>query len=113
MGRRERYEPGTFCWVDLVTTDPASAKAFYGELFGWEAEDVPAGEAGTYTMLRSAETRSVASTRWRRRGASGASCLTGSPTLALRTPTQPPPGHASWAARCLARHSILMATAGW
>ncbi|MCA1687068.1 MAG: VOC family protein [Actinobacteria bacterium] len=52
MGKRKRYEPGTFCWVDLVTTDPAGAKAFYGELFGWEAEDVPAGEAGTYTMLR-------------------------------------------------------------
>jgi uncharacterized protein len=52
MGKRQRYEPGTFCWVDLATTDPAGAKAFYGELFGWEAEDVPAGEAGTYTMLR-------------------------------------------------------------
>ncbi len=33
MGKRERYEPGTFCWVDLATTDPAGAKAFYGELF--------------------------------------------------------------------------------
>ncbi len=52
MGRRERYKPGTFCWVDLATTDPAGAKAFYGELFDWEAEDMPAGEAGTYTMLR-------------------------------------------------------------
>jgi predicted enzyme related to lactoylglutathione lyase len=52
MGKRERYEPGTFCWVDLATTDPAGAKAFYCELFGWEAEDMPAGEAGTYTMLR-------------------------------------------------------------
>ena len=52
MGKRENYAPGTFCWVDLATTDPASAKAFYGELFGWEVEDVPAGEAGTYTMLR-------------------------------------------------------------
>ena len=52
MGRRERYEPGTFCWVDLATTDPAGAKTFYSELFGWEAEDMPAGKAGTYTMLR-------------------------------------------------------------
>jgi uncharacterized protein len=52
MGKRERYELGTFCWVDLATTDPAGAKAFYGGLFGWEAEDMPAGEAGTYTMLR-------------------------------------------------------------
>jgi hypothetical protein len=52
MGKRESYEPGTFCWVDLTTTDPAGAKAFYTSLFGWEAEDVPAGEAGTYTLLR-------------------------------------------------------------
>lgn len=52
MGKREHYEPGTFCWVDLQTTDPAGAKAFYTGLFGWEAEDLPAGEAGTYTMLR-------------------------------------------------------------
>ena len=53
MGKRQCYEPGTFCWIDLATTDPAGAKAFYGELFGWEAEDMPAGEAGTYTMLYS------------------------------------------------------------
>jgi uncharacterized protein len=52
MGKRQHYEPGTFCWIDLATTDPEGAKAFYGELFGWEAEDMPAGEAGTYTMLR-------------------------------------------------------------
>ena len=52
MGKRERYEPGTFCWVDLATTDPAGAKAFYAGLFGWEAEDVPAREKGTYTLLR-------------------------------------------------------------
>src|SRR5829696_7852809 len=52
MGKRESYEPGTFCWVDLATTDPAGAKAFYTELFGWEAEDVPAGEGGIYTVFR-------------------------------------------------------------
>ncbi len=52
MGKRESYEPGTFCWVDLATTDPAGAKAFYTGLFGWEAEGVPAGEVGTYAVLR-------------------------------------------------------------
>jgi len=52
MGKRTRYEPGTFCWVDLATTDPAAAKAFYGALFGWTAVDVPMGEGSTYTMLR-------------------------------------------------------------
>jgi len=52
MGKRTRYEPGTFCWVDLATTDPAGAKAFYGALFGWTAEEMPIGDGGTYPMLR-------------------------------------------------------------
>jgi uncharacterized protein len=55
MGKRTSYEPGTFSWVELSTTDPDGAKAFYGELFGWQAEDTPipadAG-GGVYTMLK-------------------------------------------------------------
>ena len=52
MGERESYAPGTFCWVDLGTTDAAGAKAFYGRVFGWEGEDMPVGDGATYTMLR-------------------------------------------------------------
>jgi uncharacterized protein len=52
MGERTRYDPGTLCWVGLATSDVASAKAFYGSLFGWQAEDLEASAAGTYTMLR-------------------------------------------------------------
>jgi predicted enzyme related to lactoylglutathione lyase len=52
MGGRSRYEPGTFCWVGLATSDPAGAKAFYTNLFSWQAEDLPAGAAGTFTVLR-------------------------------------------------------------
>lgn len=52
MGERTHYEPGTFCWTDLATTDPEGAKAFYGDLFGWEAEDLAAGEGATYTIVR-------------------------------------------------------------
>jgi uncharacterized protein len=52
MGERTRYEHGTFCWAGLATSDTLGAKAFYVELFGWEAEDLPAGELGTYTALR-------------------------------------------------------------
>jgi uncharacterized protein len=50
MGKRERYEPGTFSWVDLSASDADGAKVFYGELFGWEFEDneVPGGDV--YTM---------------------------------------------------------------
>jgi predicted enzyme related to lactoylglutathione lyase len=52
MGERTRYDPGTFCWVGLATSDVAAAKAFYGSLFGWEAEDLQAGAAGAYATLR-------------------------------------------------------------
>jgi uncharacterized protein len=52
MGERSHYEPGMFCWVGLATSDPAAGERFYASLFGWEAEEVPAGAGGTYTMLR-------------------------------------------------------------
>jgi predicted enzyme related to lactoylglutathione lyase len=52
MGERDSYAPGTFCWADLGTTDADAAKAFYAGVFGWEAVDQPAGEAGTYTSFK-------------------------------------------------------------
>ena len=50
MGVRKGYEPGTFCWADLSTADAEGAKAFYGDLLGWEfrEDELPGG--GTYTM---------------------------------------------------------------
>lgn len=50
MGERTQYTPGTFNWVDLNTTDQDAAKSFYGELFGWEFTDMPAGEGVVYSM---------------------------------------------------------------
>lgn len=52
MGERTQYTPGTFCWADLATTDQEAAKAFYGELFGWQAEDMPVGDGSFYSMMR-------------------------------------------------------------
>jgi predicted enzyme related to lactoylglutathione lyase len=52
MGEVERYPNGSFCWIDLGTTDVTGAKAFYGELFGWEFEDRPAGDGEVYTLCR-------------------------------------------------------------
>jgi uncharacterized protein len=52
MGERTHYEPGTFCWVGLATSNPAAATAFYTSLFGWEAEELSAGAVGTYTLLQ-------------------------------------------------------------
>lgn len=48
-----KHPHGTFCWLDLATTDPAAGKKFYSDLMGWEAMDTPAGEGMTYTMLMS------------------------------------------------------------
>jgi predicted enzyme related to lactoylglutathione lyase len=53
VGERASYAPGTFCWVDLTTTDQATAKRFYGELLGWEADDRPVGDGGHfYSMMQ-------------------------------------------------------------
>jgi predicted enzyme related to lactoylglutathione lyase len=43
---------GSFCWVELATTDQSAAKKFYSNLFGWTAQDNPMGPDMTYTMLR-------------------------------------------------------------
>jgi uncharacterized protein len=52
MSERTSYEPGTPSWVDLSTPDPEAAKRFYGELFGWKAEDPgPVEETGGYAMF--------------------------------------------------------------
>jgi uncharacterized protein len=53
MTDRDRYIPGVPCWADTSHPDPASAAAFYGELFGWECEEsMPEGESGHYIMGR-------------------------------------------------------------
>ena len=49
MTRRTSYTPGTFSWTDLSTSDPDAAKGFYGSLFGWEFEDLPAN-GSVYSM---------------------------------------------------------------
>jgi predicted enzyme related to lactoylglutathione lyase len=51
MTEMSKYAPGTFSWVDLSTTSAAGAKTFYASLFGWTHEDMPAGDAGIYTMF--------------------------------------------------------------
>jgi hypothetical protein len=47
-----RHEPGSHCWSELATSDAAAAKKFYSALFGWEADDTPAGPDMIYTLLR-------------------------------------------------------------
>jgi predicted enzyme related to lactoylglutathione lyase len=47
------FPPGTPCWIDLFTSEPARSKEFYRSLFGWEFID--RGEQfGGYVMVTSA-----------------------------------------------------------
>jgi uncharacterized protein len=46
------FKPGTFCYVELGTSDSAAAKTFYSQLFGWDHVDHPMGPDGVYTMLQ-------------------------------------------------------------
>jgi uncharacterized protein len=47
-----RNEPGSFCWLDLSTTDPEGAKKFYSQLFNWGMNDLTFDEGMTYTLLQ-------------------------------------------------------------
>ena len=53
MNDQDRYIPGVPCWIDTTQPDPEAATAFYGELFGWEFEDVmPAESPVRYYIAR-------------------------------------------------------------
>ena len=47
------HTPGTFCWIELMTSDPVAAKQFYAPLFGWSWRDDPMPDGSTYTMCQS------------------------------------------------------------
>lgn len=52
MQESPEYAPGTFCWVELATTDGEAAKKFYAGLFGWSFDDHQMGPDGVYTMVK-------------------------------------------------------------
>jgi predicted enzyme related to lactoylglutathione lyase len=53
MSQQDRYIAGVPCWIDTSQPDPRAATAFYGDLFGWEFEDVmPPDSPMRYFMAR-------------------------------------------------------------
>ena len=53
MSQQDRYIAGVPCWIDTSHPDPRAAIAFYGDLFGWEFEDVmPPDSPMRYFMAR-------------------------------------------------------------
>jgi len=55
MATQTQHAPGTFCWVELATTDQDGAKKFYGSLFGWSFADTDMGPGGVYTIFKNAD----------------------------------------------------------
>jgi predicted enzyme related to lactoylglutathione lyase len=51
MPNVDAHPPGSFCWIELATTDQNAAKQFYTSLFGWNATDFPMGPNEVYTMF--------------------------------------------------------------
>ena len=49
MTRTSKHEPGTVCWVDLMTTDAEAARTFYKALFDWTFA-IGGPESGYYSM---------------------------------------------------------------
>ncbi len=46
---------GAFSWNELMTSDVAGAKAFYGALLGWTLTDMESS-CGSYTMAKAGDT---------------------------------------------------------
>lgn len=42
--------PGSFCWTELMTHDPAACKSFYSQLLGWSTSAMPMGPGFEYTL---------------------------------------------------------------
>src|SRR5437588_732659 len=52
MANIEKHPAGSFCWIELGTTDQNGAKSFYGTVFGWAVNDFPMGPNESYTMFQ-------------------------------------------------------------
>lgn len=52
MANIDKHLAGSFCWIELHTTDQAAAKTFYGSLFGWAPHDNPMGPNDYYTEFK-------------------------------------------------------------
>ena len=52
MANIDKHPAGSFCWIELHSSDQNAAKSFYNSLFGWEAQDMPMGPAGVYTIFK-------------------------------------------------------------
>ena len=48
----DQHPCGSFCWVELGTSNQQTGKEFYSALFGWRVLDEPMGPDSYYTMFQ-------------------------------------------------------------
>lgn len=47
-----KLSPGDWCHIEFLTADTARSMRFYGEVFGWQFEDIPGAD---YVNVRTSE----------------------------------------------------------
>jgi len=52
MTNVQKQSLGSFCWIELGTSDQAAAKKFYSSLFSWTPNDSPIGPDDFYTIFK-------------------------------------------------------------
>ena len=52
MANVDKHPAGSFCWIELATTDQNAAKTFYMSLFGWSVIDTPMGPGNDYSIFQ-------------------------------------------------------------
>jgi predicted enzyme related to lactoylglutathione lyase len=55
MANVDSPQPGSFCWIELATSDPVAAKEFYSSVFGWSVRENDMGEMGIYYVFQKNE----------------------------------------------------------
>lgn len=52
MAKVDKHPVGSFCWIELATTDQNEAKSFYTSVFGWTVTDNPMGPGEFYSIFK-------------------------------------------------------------
>ncbi len=60
MANIETHIPGSFCWMELATSDQPAAKSFYSGLFDWQPTDAPMGPDAFYTTFKLQDRKAAA-----------------------------------------------------
>ncbi|MEM8922068.1 MAG: VOC family protein [Actinomycetota bacterium] len=55
VGAHVANEHHTWSWNELMTRDPEAAAGFYGQVFGWNYDEMNMGPIGTYRMIQGGE----------------------------------------------------------